>query len=106
MVEKVLGKTGAPVKAQEIMYKVSVQDFLLYRIKIWLVMDAMTMVLVGFNHKISRQIVGMTEIDGDIREWEWESVDAALEVAAICPIREYVSSWQETIAKYIAGRPI
>ena len=61
MVEKVLGKTGAPVKSQEMMYKLLVQDFILYRIKIWLVMDAMMMVLEGFHHNISRQIVGMTE---------------------------------------------
>ena len=78
MVEKVLGKTGAPIKAQEMMYKVLVQDFLLYGIKSWLVMDAMMMVLEGFHHKISRQTVGMIDRNGDRREWEWESVDAAL----------------------------
>ena len=33
-------------------------------------------------------------------------MDAALEVAGIWPIREYVSSWQATITKYIEGRPI
>ena len=68
MFEKVLGKTGAPVKAQEIMYKVLVQDLLLYRIKLCLVMDAMMMVLEEFHHNISRQIVGMTEIYEDSRE--------------------------------------
>ena len=82
------------------MNKVLVQDLLLYRIKIWLVMDAMMMVLEGFHHNISRQIVIMTEIDEDIREWEWDTVDAALEVAGIWPIREYVSIWQAKIAKY------
>ena len=106
MVEKVLGKTGAPIKAQEMMYKVLVQNLLLYGIKRWLVMDAMMMVLEGFHHKISRHIVEMTDIYGDSREWEWDSVEAALEVACIWPIRKYVRIWKTKIAKYIAGIPI
>ena len=78
----------------------------MYGIKIWLVMDAMMMVLEGFHHKISIHIVEMTDINRESREWEWDSVEAALKVACIWPIRKYVRSWQTTIAKYIAAIPI
>ena len=68
MVANVLGKTGAPIKAQEMMYKVLVQNFLLYGINSWLVKDAMMTVLEVFHHNISRHIVVKTEINGYSRE--------------------------------------
>ena len=70
MVENVLGKTEATIKAQEIVYKLLVQDLLLYGIKNWLVKDVMMMVLEIFHQNISRHIVGMTKRNGYSREWE------------------------------------
>ena len=70
MVEKVLGKTWAPIKAQEMMYKVLVHNMLLFGIKRWLAMDTLMMMIEGFHHNISKQIVEMTDRNGDSREWE------------------------------------
>ena len=39
-------------------------------------------------------------------EWGWASADPDLEVIGICPMRYYVQRQKETIAEYIAGRPI
>ena len=90
MLAKVLGKTGAPIKAQEMMYMALVQAVILYGSEIWVAMDVTMTVLEGFQHRISRRIVGMTVRRGDGGEWEWVSVDTALEVTWIFPTREYV----------------
>ena len=56
MLEKVLGKTGSPIKDREMMYKAVVQAVLLYRRDIWVVTDAITTFLEGFHRRISRRI--------------------------------------------------
>ena len=71
-----------------------------------MVTDRMMMVLELFHHRIARQIVGMTEIKGDGWQWELDSVDTALEVTGIWPIRGYFRRWKATIAEYVAGIPI
>ena len=60
MVEKVLSKTGVPIKSRVMIYNAVVQAVLLYRSKIWVVMDYMVTVLEGFHHRIARLIAGMT----------------------------------------------
>ena len=87
MVEKVLGKIGAPIKSWAMVYKAVFQAVLLYGSKIWMVTDAMMTVLEGFHHIIVRWIAGLREIMGDGWEWEWSSLDTALETTGIWPIR-------------------
>ena len=55
-----IGKTGGPLKAWEMIYKVVSQAVLLYGREIWVVTDAMMKVLEGICHKISIRVVGMT----------------------------------------------
>ena len=61
----VLAKTGAPIKACEMIYKVVVQVVLLYGRKIWVVKDAIMTLLEGFHHRILRRIVGMSARKSD-----------------------------------------
>ena len=49
-----LVKTGAHIKAQAMIYKAVYQVVLLYGSKIWVVKDAMMVVLDGFHHRITR----------------------------------------------------
>ena len=53
MVEKVLSKTGAPIKVRAMMYKTVVQEVLLYGREIWVVIGAMITLIEVFNHRIS-----------------------------------------------------
>ena len=92
-----LGKTGAPIRARAMMYKVVVQSVILYGNRIWVVMDEMMMVLEEFYHRIDRQIAGKTEKKGYGEEWEWASVNTSLETTGMWPIREYVMRLQSTI---------
>ena len=79
MVAKVLGKTGVLTKTQEIMYKALFQAVLLYVIKIWVVADAMMMVIEEFHHRVARLIAGMKPKKSDSGEWERSSVESTLE---------------------------
>ena len=69
VVEKVMGKTGAPIKYQAMMYKVVFQAVLLYGRKIWVVTYRMMTVLYIFHLRISRQISVMGARKVDSREW-------------------------------------
>ena len=88
MVTKVLGKTGAPIKARAMMYKLVVQAVLLYGRKIWVVTDSIRTVLEVFHHRITRRIVGMTERKGNCRGWGWTFVDVELDTTGIWPKKE------------------
>ena len=106
VVAEVLGNTGVLVKAQAMMCKAVVQELILYGSEIWVVTDAMTTVLGGFNHRISRRIVDMTKRRVGGRYWEWALVDAEMEAIGIWPMRECMWRRQATITEYILGRPV
>ena len=55
---------GASAKASTMLYKEVVQVVLLYGREIWVVPDAMMMVLEVFHHRIDRCIAGMTVSKG------------------------------------------
>ena len=69
LLEKVLGKTRAPIKAQEMMYKAVVQEVLMYGSEIWVVIYMMMAIIEGLHHSIGRRIVEMTAWRGDGGEW-------------------------------------
>ena len=58
------------VRARAMIYKVVVQTMLLYRIKIWLVMEAMLKVLEGLHQRLDHRIAGMS--DRRVGEYEWK----------------------------------
>ena len=106
MVAKVMGKMGAPIKACAMIYKAVVQAVLLYGSPIWVVTDAMVMVIEVFQHMIARQILGVTARKGDSGKLERTLVGAKLDTTGICMVREYMRRWQVKISEYGAGRPI
>ena len=65
MVETFLGKRGAPIKSQEMMYNAVVQVLLLYGRKIWVAADEMMTVLEVFHNSIDRWIARMTARKGN-----------------------------------------
>ena len=106
VVAKVLGRTGASVKAWVMVYKEVVQAVLLYGRKIWVVTDTMMTVPEGFNNRIARRIVVMIARKDDGREWEWALVGAVSKVTWIWSIREYARKRKATIMEYVSGIPM
>ena len=70
MMAKAMGKTGAPIKAREIMYKAVVYIMLLYGSEIWVATDSMVMIIEEFYPRISIWIAEMMVRKVDGREWE------------------------------------
>ena len=66
---KVISKTGVPLKSQAMIHKAVVQVVILYGSEIWVVTDAIMVVLEGFRHSIAIQILGMMAQMGAGREW-------------------------------------
>ena len=64
VVATVLGKKEERIKLRAMMYKVVVHMVLLYGREIWVVTDAMMMVLQGFHHRIDRWIAGVISRKG------------------------------------------
>ena len=85
-------------------YNVTVQAVILYGSEIWVVTDMMMTVLEVFHQRTTRKIVRTTVRKGDDGEWEWASVDAALEVTGIWPMRKYMNRRYATITEYVSGR--
>ena len=101
VVAKVLGETGAPNKAREMMYKVVFQAVLLCGRTIWVVTDMMMLVIEVFHHSIVRLIYRMTARKGNGGEWNWASVEVALDITGILTIRECVRERQAKITEYV-----
>ena len=69
MVANDLDKTGGLITSRAMMYRAVVQLGLLYGSKIWVVMDAMMVVLEVFHHRIARRIAGMIARKGVGGKW-------------------------------------
>ena len=59
MMAKAMGKTGAPIKAREMMYKAVLYIVLLYGSEIWVATDSMVMIIEEFYPRISIRIAEM-----------------------------------------------
>ena len=106
MISKVLTKTGAKVQARGMIYKSVAQKVLLYGSESWGVIGAILKVLDGFHHREAQRITGMKAWHAEYGDWEYPSVDDALEAAGLWPIKEYTQIWQATISAKLACRPI
>ena len=89
-----------------IIYKAVTHSVLLYSSEIWVVTGKMIKVLEGFHHRAERQITDITETRGLGGEWEYPSVDVAIEATILHPIGEYIKRRQETLAEQVACQSI
>ena len=71
-----------------------------------MITNTMMKVLEGFHHRVDRWIVEMMARRGDVGEWEWDLVEAALEAAWIWTMRDYVRRWKASTEEYVTDQPI
>ena len=83
-----------------------VKSVLLYDRESWVVTREMLKVLTAFQHWSTQRITGMTVKRGAGGEWEYPSVEEAMEAAGIHPIGVYIKSRQTTIVDRVAFRPV
>ena len=85
-------RTGETLWAQGVMCKAVAQSVLLNGREIWVVTGEMLKVL--------------TEKRGAGGEWEYPSVEEAMEAAGIHPIGVYIKRWNMNIAERVACRTV
>ena len=93
---------GAMVKVRSILYNAVVQLVLLYGSEIWVVMGAILKVIVGFHHRLARNIMGLTAQSMAGGGWYWPPVTEALDTARLCTIKENEQQSQDTVAAQLS----
>ena len=106
MIAMMLESTGVMVRACVAMYKAVAQSVLLYDSKSWMVTVGILKVLAEFHHRAARWITVMTEKRRSRGEWEYPSVEEAMESARIHPIGVYIKRRQANIPERVACRPV
>ena len=72
------------------MYKAVAQSVMLYGNKSWVVNGETLKVLMAFHHQSARRITEMMEKRGAGVEWEYPSVEEAVDSVGIHPIGVYI----------------
>ena len=86
VIARVLAKMGAMVRSQGTIYKVVDQSVLLYRSDNLVVTGYMLKSLKGFHHREVRHITGMKVTRGDVGDWGYPLVVAAMYASGLCSI--------------------
>ena len=98
VIVRVLEMTGAMVRAQGSMYKVVAQLVLLYGNDSLVVTREIFKVLTAFHHRSGRRITLMTEKRWAGGEWEYPSLEEAMESAGLHFIGVYIKRRQTNIS--------
>jgi hypothetical protein len=107
MVSRVLCRQGASPRVSAMFYKAIVQSVLLFGSDSWVLTESMIHLLNAFHHRMARQITGYRARYCRItQEWSAEDIGVVLASAGMFSIVEYISRRRNTIAEYIATRPI
>ena len=104
---RILARDGATAAVSGMFYRAIVQTVLLFSSETWVVTPTLLQSLESFHHAIARRISGKrATLDVRTGVWKWPPIAEAMELAGLKPIAEYIRIRQDTIAQYVATRPI
>ena len=107
MCMRILARDDATPRISGMFYKAIVQTVLLFSSETWVVTPTLLQQLESFHHAVARRISGKrATLDVRTGVWKWPPIAEALALAGILPIAEYIRVRQDTIAQYVATRPI
>ena len=89
-----------------VFFKAVVQAVLLFGSETWVLNPHMGQALVIFQHGVARRITGIQPKRQEEGVWEYPPLLAATEESRIEEIGAYILKIQNTVAQYIAMRPI
>ena len=104
--QEILRREGATPRISGNVFKAVVQQVLLFRAETWVVTPEMEQALSGFLHGAARRLTGRQarrEKDGD---WHYPSLEGAMKEAGLTDIWTSILRRQNTVAQYIATRPL
>ena len=83
-----------------------VQQILLYGSESWVLTPRIIKALEGFHHRVIRRITRSMPRRRRDGTWHYPPIGKAMEDAGLFSIEEYISRRQNTVAEYVATRPI
>ena len=103
---RVLGREGTDPKVSCSFYTAVTQQFLLFRAESWVLTKKMESDLDAFQGRVARRLKGQQPRRGREEEWYHPSLAGALKEAGVVRARTLVFWRQNTVAQFIATRPI
>ena len=102
----ILRREGATPWISGNVFKAVVQQVLLFGAETWVVTPNMERALSAFLHGAVRRLTGRQARREKEGEWQYPSLEGAMNEAGLTDIRTSILRRQNTVAQYIATRPL
>ena len=103
---RILGREGADPKVSRMFYIAVTQQVLLFGADSWVLTGKMEAALDTFQGRVARRLTGRTPRRGRDRKWTYLPLAGAIKDAGIVRVRTSVLRRQNTVAQFVATRPI
>ena len=103
---RVLGREGADPKVSRSFYTAVTQQVFLFGAESWVLTKNMESALDAFQSRVARRLTGRPTRRGRDREWFYPSLVGVLKEAEVVRARTSILRRQNTVAQFIATRPI
>ena len=103
---RILIRNGAELKILGLFFKAVLQTVLLFRAETWVLNPHMYQALRSFQHRVAQWLTGRYPRQRGERRWEYPLLAAVMAEAGFEDIGVYITRKQNTVAQYIATRPI
>ena len=103
---RVLGREGADPKVSRSFYTAVTQQLLLFGAETWVLTRKIDSALDAFQGRVARRLTGRQPRLGRDGKWFYPSLAGALKEAGVVRVRTSILRRQNTVAQFIATRPI
>ena len=104
--QRIWRRKGATPEISGSFFKAVVQQVLLFGAETWVVTPKMEQALSGFLHWAARPLTGRQARRANNGYWYYPSLEGAMREAGLTEIRNSIANRQNTVAQYIATRPL
>ena len=102
----ILSRGSATKRVSGNFFKAVVQQVLLFGAERWVVTPMMERALSAFIHGATRRLTGRQPRKGRDGKWYYPSLEGAMKEAGLTNVRTSINRRQNTVAQYIATRPL
>ena len=103
---RILSREGGYPKVLGNFYKAVAHAVLVFRVDTWVINPQMERALENFQHRVSRRVTGKQLWRQADRSWEYPPLVEAMGEAGFEDTMKSITRRQNTVAQYIATRPI
>ena len=103
---RILSREGSDPKVSGNFFKAMAQAVLLFGAETWVLTQRMEKALDSFQYRVARRLAGKQTCRQTDGSWDYPPLVEALVEAELEGIRKSVTRMQNTVAQYIATRPI